>query len=47
MRSEERHCVGRFYRSRSKGWLEIGRIDLASTLACRRGINPIRSVENP
>jgi hypothetical protein len=45
--SEDRHCVGRFYRSRGKGWLEIGRIDLASKLACRRGINPIRSVENP
>jgi hypothetical protein len=43
---ERRHCVGRFYRSRGKGWLEIGRIDSASKLACRRGINPIRSVES-
>jgi hypothetical protein len=47
LRNEDRHCVGRFYRSRGKGWLAIGRIDLASKLASRRGINPIRSVENP
>jgi hypothetical protein len=26
-RSEDRHCVGRFQRSRRKVWLEIGRID--------------------
>jgi hypothetical protein len=37
LRSEDRHCVGRFYRSRGMGWLEIGRIDSASKLACRRG----------
>jgi predicted RNA polymerase sigma factor len=26
-RSEDRHCLGRFDRSRSNGWLEVGWID--------------------